>query len=165
MPAAIAPAPPRPRAHPVLGSALDLRRSQIRTYEQMMREHGDVVRLMVGPPGVRFPLYCVFHSDGVRAVLAGSRQGYSQGNRFCRQIAQAFGWEREGVRHPHAYFPFGGGPRACIGSHFAMLEAIIAVALLLQRFQIRSEQERVPLDTEGITLRPRGVVPVQPAVR
>jgi hypothetical protein len=42
MPAAIAPAPPRPRAHLVLGSALDLRRSQIRTYEQVMREYGDV---------------------------------------------------------------------------------------------------------------------------
>jgi cytochrome P450 len=89
---AIMAAPPRPRAHPVLGWALDLRRSQIRTYERVMREQGDVVRLVVGPPGVRFELYLVFHPDGVRAVLAGSRQGYSKGNRFYRQIAQAFGW-------------------------------------------------------------------------
>jgi cytochrome P450 len=72
---------------------------------------------------------------------------------------------REGARHPYAYFPFGGGPRACIGSHFAMLEATIAVALLLQRLRIRSEQERVPLDTQGITLRPKGAVPIQPARR
>ena len=449
-------APPHPRANPVFGSALDLRRSQIHTYERVMHEVGDVVRLAVGPPGVRFDLYCAFHPDGVRAVLAGSRERYSKGNRFYKQIAQAFGWglltsegelwqrqrrlvqplftrkqiatyaeqmaeeaaavaerwdraarngrgvdanadmvqlalrvvgraifgddvaragdvldsafpvlnrhtfrramsplappaswptpdnrraaharralyavideliahrqrtgaggedllsrllrardpdtgepmdlqqvrdealifllaghettstaltftlhllarypseqrlvhaeldavlngrtptledavalerttmaikeamrlyppayalgrlsvtenevggylipagsyvvvsqfathrhpqfwdraeafdptrftpEREQVRHPHAYFPFGAGPRACIGSHFAMLEATIAVALLLQRFQIHSEQERVPLDTEGITLRPRGVVPVQPAAR
>jgi cytochrome P450 len=83
---------PHPRANRVLGSALDLRRSQIRTYERMMREHGDIVRLSVGPPGVRFDLYCVFHPDGVKAVLAGSREGYSKGNRFYRQIAQAFGW-------------------------------------------------------------------------
>jgi cytochrome P450 len=447
-------AAPHPRANPVLGSVLDLRRSQIRTYERMMREHGDVVRLAVGPPGVRFDLYCVFHPDGVKAVLAGSRDRYSKGNRFYKQIAQAFGWglltsegerwqrqrrlvqplftrkqvaayselmveeaatvaerwdraagdgvdanaemvalalrvvgraifgedvtraghvldsafpvlnrhtfrramsplappaswptpdnrraaraqralyevvdeliarrqeagadaddllsrllrardpetgeamdvqqvrdealifllaghettstaltftlhllarhpseqrlvhdeldavldgrapalddasalartamaikeamrlyppayalgrlsltdneiggylipagsfvavsqfathrhpqfwenpeafdparftaAREAARHPYAYFPFGGGPRACIGSHFAMLEAIIAVALLLQRFQIRSEQDRVPLDTQGITLRPKGVVPIQPAAR
>jgi hypothetical protein len=34
-------------------------------------------------------------------------------------------------------------------------------ALLLQRFRIRSEQERVPLDTAGITLRPRGAVPIR----
>ena len=73
--------------------------------------------------------------------------------------------ERERARHPHAYFPFGGGPRACIGSHFAMLEATIAVAVLLQRFRIRSDQEDVPLDTEGITLRPKGAVPIQLAAR
>jgi cytochrome P450 len=73
--------------------------------------------------------------------------------------------ERERERHPHAYFPFGGGPRACIGSHFAMLEATIAVAVLLQRFQVQSEQEDVPLDTEGITLRPKGAVPIRPAAR
>jgi cytochrome P450 len=85
-------APPQPPANPVLGSALDLRRSQIRTYERVMREHGDVVHLVVGPPGVRFDLYCVFHPDGVKAVLAGSRAGYSKGNRFYRQIAEAFGW-------------------------------------------------------------------------
>jgi cytochrome P450 len=85
-------APPHPRANPVLGSALDLRQSQIRTYERAMREHGDVVRLVVGPPGLRFDLYCVFHPDGVKAVLAGSREGYSKGTRFYKQIAQAFGW-------------------------------------------------------------------------
>jgi cytochrome P450 len=85
-------APPRPRANPVLGSALDLRRSRIRTYKRAMLEHGDVVRLTVGPLGVRFELYCVFHPDGVRAVLAGSREGYSKGTRFYREIAQSFGW-------------------------------------------------------------------------
>jgi cytochrome P450 len=449
-------APPHPRANLLLGSALDLRKSQIRTYERVMREHGDVVRLVVGPPGVRFGLYCVFHPDGVRAVLAGSREGYSKGNRFYKQIARAFGsglltsegelwqrqrrlvqplftrrqiatyaelmaeeaaavagrwdratrnggvvdanadmvrlalrvvgraifgddvakagdvldsafpvlnrhtfrratsplappaswptpdnrraagarralygvvdeliarrhqagahgedllsrllrardpdtgeamnvqqvrdealifllaghettstamtftlyllgrhpheqrlvddeldsvlddraptlddatalertamaikeamrlyppayalgrlsetddeiggysipagsyvvvsqfathrhprfWEnpeafdptrftpeRERARHPHAYFPFGAGPRACIGSHFAMLEALIAIAVVLQRFRIRSEQEDVPLDTAGITLRPKGAVPIQPTAR
>ena len=449
-------APPHPRANPVLGSAPELRRSQIRTYERVMREYGDVVRLVVGPPGVRFDLYCVFHPDGVKAVLAGSRAGYSKGNRFYRQIAEAFGWglltsegrlwqrqrrlvqplftrrqiatyaelmaeeadavagrwgrstrnggvvdanaemarlalrvvgraifgddvatagavldsafpalnrhtfrramsplapptswptpdnrraararralygvvdelitqrqhagpdgedllsrllcardpetgeamdvqqvrdealifllaghettstaltftlyllgrhpseqrlvraeldavldgrtptledapalertamaikeamrlyppayalgrlsetendiggysipaganvvvsqfathrhprfwddaerfeparftaERERERHSHAYFPFGGGPRACIGSHFAMLEAVIALAVLLQRFDICSEQERVPLDTQGITLRPKGAVPIEVAAR
>ena len=84
-------APPHPPGNPVLGSALDLRRSQIRTYERVMREYGDVVRLAVGPPGVRFDLYCVFHPDGVKAVLAGSRAGFSKGNRFYRQIAEAFG--------------------------------------------------------------------------
>ena len=88
----ISPAPPRPRAHPLLGSALDLRRSQIRTYERVMREQGDVVGLVVGPPGLRFELYLGFHPDGVKAVLGGSREAYSKGNRFYKQIAEAFGW-------------------------------------------------------------------------
>ena len=84
--------PPRPRAHPVLGSALDLRRSQTETYARVMREHGDVVRLAAGLPGLRIQVYCVFHPDGVRQVLAGSRDGYTKRNRFYVQIAEALGW-------------------------------------------------------------------------
>jgi cytochrome P450 len=76
-----------------------------------------------------------------------------------------FSSERERARHSHAYFPFGAGPRACIGSHFAMLEAAIALTLLLQRFEIRSLRKDVALDTEGITLRPKGAVPIQLAAR
>jgi cytochrome P450 len=283
-----------------VGSALELRRSPIRTFERAMRAHGDVVRLAIGPPGVRYELYCVFHPDGVRAVLAGSREVYSKGTRFHRRIAESFGWgqltsegelwrrqrrlvqplftrrqiagyaelmveeaaavaarweraarqpqrrarpasalrrrrradhaprarrgrrrgphradvhaapprppsgraapdppgdrhrprraladrrrppgahphwenadgfeparftpEREAALHPYAYFPFGAGPRACIGSHFAMLETTTAVAVLLQRFRIESQHDDVALDTEGITLRPKHTVPIR----
>ena len=73
--------------------------------------------------------------------------------------------DREAARHPFAYFPFGAGPRSCIGSRFAMLEATIAVAVLLQRFRIHSLREDVVLDTQGITLRPRGVVPIRVTAR
>jgi cytochrome P450 len=73
--------------------------------------------------------------------------------------------ERERAGHPHAYFPFGGGARACIGSHFAMLEAVIALGVVLQRFRISSDQDTVPLDTAGITLRPKGAVPIRLAAR
>jgi hypothetical protein len=41
-----------------------------------------------------------------------------------------------------------------------MLEAVIAVAVLLQRHRIRSEPGTVNVDTKGITLRPVGAVPV-----
>jgi cytochrome P450 len=84
-------APPRARGNPLLGLALDLRRDQIRTYERVMREYGDVVRLVVGPPGLRFELYCVFHPDGVKAVLGGPREGFTKGNRFYRTMAESFG--------------------------------------------------------------------------
>jgi cytochrome P450 len=54
-----------------------------------------------------------------------------------------------------AYFPFGGGPRQCIGSNFALMEATLLLAAIAQKFRVRviPEQEIVPMPT--ITLRPR----------
>jgi cytochrome P450 len=97
-------APPLVRANPVLGSALELQRSQIATYERAMRDYGDVVRLDVGPPGLRLRLYGVFHPDGVRRVLAGPRGLYTKDNRFYREIASSLGWgllTAEGERWQH----------------------------------------------------------------
>ena len=97
-------APPRPRAHPLLGWAPDLRHSQIETYVRVMREHGDVVCLSVGPSWLGLAPYCVFHPDGVRQVLAGSRDAYTKRNRSYLQIAEALGWgllTAEGERWQH----------------------------------------------------------------
>lgn len=44
--------------------------------------------------------------------------------------------DAEAAHHPHAYKPFGNGARACIGRQFAMVEAKIAMAMLLRRFAI-----------------------------
>ncbi len=61
----------------------------------------------------------------------------------------------------YAYFPFGGGPRMCIGSSFASMEAVLVLATLAQRFKLRltHPEEVVPAPT--ITLRPKHGVKVR----
>lgn len=55
-----------------------------------------------------------------------------------------------------AYFPFGGGPRSCIGASFAMLEAVLVLATIAHRYRLRiAPEERVGLDPSA-TLRPKG---------
>lgn len=52
------------------------------------------------------------------------------------------------------YMPFGGGPRVCIGNHFAMLEALIALAVLLRDRQVEPVGDLSLKLIPSVTLRP-----------
>lgn len=61
--------------------------------------------------------------------------------------------------HPkYAYFPFGGGPRGCIGNSFAMLEATLVLATIAPRFRLTLLPDRPVVPRASVTLRPKGGV-------
>ena len=53
-----------------------------------------------------------------------------------------------------AYFPFGGGPRICIGQNFALVEAILLLATIAQRFHLEPAPGSELQPWPSMTLRP-----------
>lgn len=64
--------------------------------------------------------------------------------------------ERVAERHRFAYFPFGGGPRVCIGNQFALTEAQLILATILPCYQFRLLPGAKVVPEPLVTLRPRG---------
>jgi cytochrome P450 len=54
-----------------------------------------------------------------------------------------------------AYFPFGGGPRQCIGNAFALMEAALILATIAQQYRFRLVEGHPVVPLASITLRPR----------
>ena len=63
--------------------------------------------------------------------------------------------ERSANRPRHAYIPFSHGPRLCIGNTFAMMEAQIIIAAVVQRYRLTLVPEHPVVPQPLMTLRPR----------
>jgi cytochrome P450 len=71
-------------------------------------------------------------------------------------------WREDPVRSGKiprfAYFPFGGGPRVCVGAAFAMLEATLLLAMIEQKFHLDLVPGHLVKPVPSVTLRPeRGI--------
>ncbi|MBR8836730.1 MAG: cytochrome P450 [Stigonema ocellatum SAG 48.90 = DSM 106950] len=68
---------------------------------------------------------------------------------------ERFAPEDSTLRHSYSYFPFGGGPRYCIGKHLALLETQLIVTMMVQKYRLRCVPGHPVEALPGITLRPR----------
>lgn len=66
-----------------------------------------------------------------------------------------FAPEAEAARHRFCYFPFSMGPRNCLGRHFAMMEAMLILPMVLQRFRLDLVPGHPVAPEPMITLRPK----------
>jgi cytochrome P450 len=71
-----------------------------------------------------------------------------------------FSPERSAGRSHFAYFPFGGGPRMCIGNNFALMEMQLILATIAQRYTLRLVPGHLVEPEAFLSLRPRYGLPM-----
>jgi cytochrome P450 len=70
---------------------------------------------------------------------------------------ERFTAEAAAARPAFAYFPFGGGPRQCIGNTFALVETQLILSAIAQRFRLDAAPGTRVVPEARITMRPRGL--------
>ncbi|MEU6755533.1 cytochrome P450 [Streptomyces sp. NPDC046685] len=76
---------------PLLGSLFDMKTDSLGTYLRAQHQHGDLVRITAGPPGLRAELYCVFSPQGAQQVLATEAANFRKDNPFYQELRDSFG--------------------------------------------------------------------------
>ncbi len=97
--------------------------------------------------GVAMPIYAVHrHPDY-----------WPEAERFD---PERFAPENAAKQHKYAYFPFGGGPRMCIGSLFALAEAQLILTMIAQKYTARLQPGYVVQPQALITLKVKNGLPM-----
>ncbi|KAG0494741.1 hypothetical protein HPP92_005735 [Vanilla planifolia] len=104
---------------------------------------------LVVPKGMELHLSpLIIHHD--RSVWGDDAQLFRP-ERFAEGVATAVAKARGGA----AFFPFGGGQRVCVGQGMAMLEARVALAMILRRYAFTISPGYVHSPIPRITIRPQ----------
>ncbi len=94
---------------------------------------------------VLLPIYLIHHDKNI----------WKNPEKF---IPERFESEQIKSRHKYAYFPFGGGPRLCIGNNFAIQEMQVALCLILKRFHVSIDKNFQPEMDPLVTLRQKQIM-------